>query len=495
MLAFCVGRSTGSTKRIISLVPNVTEMLFAIGAGPQVVAVSTYDVEPPEVRSLPTVGALLDPDTEKIISLRPDLVITYGSQSELQAQLKSANIPFFDYRHAGLDHIMATMRELGQRTGHVQQAEKAARSLEAAIDAVKKRVAGKPRPRTLLVFGREPGSLRNIYASAGRGFLHDMLVAAGGEDVLSDIDKESAQINTEMILARRPDVILELNAANRLNDADMKKTIEPWMALSSVPAVKNHRVVLLLGPGLTVPGPRVIQGIERWRRRYTREDPGLLVNGQGFRVDAARAQAAVSARRRRLADDDERSVRSRGDARGPARAARGAGASRAAAAARGPAAVAVLERPVRDRSCGAAIAGFVAEGFTHVAFGDLFLEDVRQYRVDRLAESGLEPLFPIWKTKSTADLAREMIEGGLQARLTCVDPRKLDRSFAGRTFDQPAAARPAGRRRPVRRKRRIPFVCVRWADVRPSDSPYRLARSSIETASCSRTCTLMIANR
>ncbi|MFM8535582.1 MAG: ATP-binding protein [Acidimicrobiia bacterium] len=82
-----------------------------------------------------------------------------------------------------------------------------------------------------------------------------------------------------------------------------------------------------------------------------------------------------------------------------------------------------------------AMTGFVKDTFTHVAFGDLFLEDGRRYREDRLAGSGLEPLFPIWKTKPTADLARDMIEGGLQARLTCVDPRKLDRSFAGRTFD------------------------------------------------------------
>lgn len=82
-----------------------------------------------------------------------------------------------------------------------------------------------------------------------------------------------------------------------------------------------------------------------------------------------------------------------------------------------------------------AVDGFVAGGFTHVAFGDLFLEDVRRYREDRLAGSGLAPLFPIWKTKPTADLARDMIEAGLQARLTCVDPRKLDRSFAGRAFD------------------------------------------------------------
>ena len=97
-----------------------------------------------------------------------------------------------------------------------------------------------------------------------------------------------------------------------------------------------------------------------------------------------------------------------------------------------------------------AITGFVDEGFTHVAFGDLFLEDVRQYRVDRLAQSGLEPLFPVWKTKPTADLAREMIDGGLQARLTCIDPRKLDRTFAGRSFDDqllrdlPAGVDPCG---------------------------------------------------
>jgi uncharacterized protein (TIGR00290 family) len=83
-----------------------------------------------------------------------------------------------------------------------------------------------------------------------------------------------------------------------------------------------------------------------------------------------------------------------------------------------------------------AIAGFVADGFTHVAFGDLFLEDVRRYREQRMAGSGLEPLFPIWKTKPTADLAQDMIAAGLQARLTCIDPRKLDRSFAGRSFDR-----------------------------------------------------------
>ena len=101
---------------------------------------------------------------------------------------------------------------------------------------------------------------------------------------------------------------------------------------------------------------------------------------------------------------------------------------------------------------GTAVRSLVGDGFTHVAFGDLFLEDVRRYREDRLAGTGLTPLFPLWKIKSTAELAREMIDGGLEARLTCVDPRVLDRSFAGRRFDAallrdlPAAVDPCGER-------------------------------------------------
>jgi uncharacterized protein (TIGR00290 family) len=85
---------------------------------------------------------------------------------------------------------------------------------------------------------------------------------------------------------------------------------------------------------------------------------------------------------------------------------------------------------------GAAVARLVGDGFTHVAFGDLFLEDVRRYREERLAGTGLEPLFPLWRTTPTRELALEMIDGGLRAWLTCVDPRKLDASFAGHAFDR-----------------------------------------------------------
>jgi uncharacterized protein (TIGR00290 family) len=104
-----------------------------------------------------------------------------------------------------------------------------------------------------------------------------------------------------------------------------------------------------------------------------------------------------------------------------------------------------------EAAMGAALAAASRDGVTVVAFGDLFLEDVRRYREERMAGTGLTPLFPLWGEPTDA-LARRMIAGGLRARLTCVDPRQLPASFAGRTFDEalladlPATCDPCGER-------------------------------------------------
>lgn len=89
---------------------------------------------------------------------------------------------------------------------------------------------------------------------------------------------------------------------------------------------------------------------------------------------------------------------------------------------------------VYERAMAEAVGRAVGEGFTHAAFGDLFLEDVRRYREEKLAGTGLTPIFPLFGA-DTPVLAREMIAAGLRARLTCVDPKQLDRRFAGREFD------------------------------------------------------------
>jgi cobalamin transport system substrate-binding protein len=248
--------------RIVSIIPATTEMLFAMGAGDRVVAVSSYDHFPADVERLPRVGALIDPNVERILTLKPDLVVVYETQTDLKTQLDRAKIPYYAYAHRGLPDITETIRSLGAIVGVPAEAGALATRLERQLADIRARVAASPRPKTLLIFGRERGSLRNIDASGGEGFLHDMVQTAGGADVLADMARQSVMMSTEMVLARAPDVIIELRSSND----DMNPDLRAWNVLSSVPAVRNHRVYLLQGEEFVVPGPRVAMATERIAR-------------------------------------------------------------------------------------------------------------------------------------------------------------------------------------------------------------------------------------
>jgi len=261
----CLARILGAAdppQRIVSLIPAVTEMVFAIGGGARIVGVSDYDKFPAEVSRLAKVGGLLDPSVERILGLKPDLVVVYNTQVELKQRLDRAGIPYFSYQHRALADVMMTVRLIGARIGSVERAETLATQIERSLATIRGSVAMLPRPRTMLVFERDPSSLRNMSASAGYGFLHDMLEAAGGEDVFGDIKRESVQATTEMILARKPDVIIELRYGTRV-PADPARELQAWNTLSSVPAVKNRRVYLLTGDEFVVPGPRVVDATQR----------------------------------------------------------------------------------------------------------------------------------------------------------------------------------------------------------------------------------------
>jgi iron complex transport system substrate-binding protein len=244
-------------KRIVSLIPAVTEMLFVIGAGDQVVGVSSFDKYPAEVETRQKVGGLFDPNFERILSLRPDMVITYGSQDELTTRLKAANIPWFSYRHGGLADVTSTIRTLGAQTGHAERAKLVATQVEAELAAVKARSAGRPRPRTLIVIGREDGSMRGLFVSGGVGFLHDLVELAGGTNVMADAKREGLQLSSEQLLVRAPDVVIELRAEGW---SDTRRTAElaVWKQ-ASIPAAKSGRIYILNDPSLVVPGPRVGQ--------------------------------------------------------------------------------------------------------------------------------------------------------------------------------------------------------------------------------------------
>jgi iron complex transport system substrate-binding protein len=156
------------------------------------------------------------------------------------------------------------MRALGDRIGAKPAADAAAGRIETQLAAIRARVAGRPRPTTLLIFGRDAGALRHIDASGGYGFLHDVLEVAGGTDVLGDLKQQSVDVSTEMILRRAPEAIIELHYGESLKPERLEDERKVWNALASVPAVKNNRVYLLSGDEFVVPGPRIVIAAERF---------------------------------------------------------------------------------------------------------------------------------------------------------------------------------------------------------------------------------------
>ncbi len=175
-------------------------------------------------------------------------------------------MPIYDYVHSGLADITQTMRALGARIGMNAAADAAATRIEQRLAEVGRRVTGQPRPSTLLVFGREQGTLRRIHASGGYGFLHDVLELAGGTDVMNDLRKQSVEMSTEVILIRKPEIILELHYGDSMTAPSLDAERLVWNGLPSLPAVRNKRVYLLAGDEFVVPGPRIVVAAERFAR-------------------------------------------------------------------------------------------------------------------------------------------------------------------------------------------------------------------------------------
>jgi iron complex transport system substrate-binding protein len=253
-------QAPAAPQRIVSLIPSATEMLFAIGAGPRVIGVGNFDRYPPEAQTRTKVGGLIDPDIERILSLKPDLVVIYATQTDLRTQMERARIPIYLYQHSGLADITDTIRTIGARVGSERAGQELAHRIEDDIASTRQRVAGKPRPRTLLVFGRDAETLRGVYASGGLGFLHDMLETAGGLNVFADVKRQSVQATTEVMLTRAPDAIVEIG----IDTASSKeRNLGAWDARASIPAVRTHRIYQIRGDEMMNPGPRVAQAIRR----------------------------------------------------------------------------------------------------------------------------------------------------------------------------------------------------------------------------------------
>ena len=175
-----------------------------------------------------------------------------------------AGIQTFNYRHGITDAILGTfdtITALGSATGHEAQARELVVRMTTDLDRVRMRVAGLDRPRTMLVIGRQPGTLQGIYVQGGSGFLNELLEIAGGQNVFEDVKRESVQPSSETMLRRAPDVLLELRATEPAGDYP-GGDLNVWNTLASIPAVRDRRLHSIVGDYVVVAGPRLAEGAE-----------------------------------------------------------------------------------------------------------------------------------------------------------------------------------------------------------------------------------------
>jgi ABC-type Fe3+-hydroxamate transport system substrate-binding protein len=264
LLAAGASAAGAPAERIVSTAPSLTETLFALGAGDQVVGVTTFCIYPEEARSRTKVGGFADANVEQIVALRPDLVVMVEGRRVLAERLAPFGIPTLVLDPSHLSGIFDAIRALAEASGRAEPGERLVAKIEADLAAVQRSVEGRARPRALLLVGRSPGSLSGLYAVGPASFLGELLERAGGENVLADSAAAYPKVSLEQVLARDPDVIVELIGMERGDrEAFERETRELWSSHPNLTAVRRDAVRVLADDRLLQPGPRVAETIRR----------------------------------------------------------------------------------------------------------------------------------------------------------------------------------------------------------------------------------------
>lgn len=247
--------------RIVSTAPSNTEILFALGAGPQVVGVTTFCNFPPEAAECDKVGGF-SPRTisqERIIGLKPDLVLTTGRiQIPLTESLRKLGLNVLSYDADTLEAVIRNIRLLGQAVGRVEEAEALASACEQRQFRVRQRFERLPeasKPRLLLLVSEDP-----LMAAGPKTFAGQMLELAGGRNVLAEVEQEFPRVSEEEIVRRDPEVIV---IWRRGHDESQKEWFRDRPAWKKIEAVRNGRILTIDDDLIARAGPRLFDGLER----------------------------------------------------------------------------------------------------------------------------------------------------------------------------------------------------------------------------------------
>ena len=233
-------------RRIISLSPSTTEVLYGVGAFDRVVAVTEYDEYPPEVAQLPKVGGWSNTNLEQIATLKPDLVILTESQAPLiKDKLDSLGLRVVVVPSYTVADALASITQIGAATGQDAEAQKLLEETRARLEEVRARTKDLKRPRVLCVVDRVPGTLRGLYTATEGSFIDELIEIAGGDSIAPPAATGFGQINKEAVATLDPDIIIDMAMGGSKDTKLAEDPVEVWRELSSVRAVREGRVLPL----------------------------------------------------------------------------------------------------------------------------------------------------------------------------------------------------------------------------------------------------------
>jgi iron complex transport system substrate-binding protein len=241
-------------QRIISLAPSITETLFALNLADRVVGVTSYCDFPAAAQAKEKVGDTLKPNLERIIALKPDLVlISTASQLEkITRQLDQLSIPVFVTNPKTMREVIASIRKIGEITNAQPRADEIAATMQRRLAAVRPPL-NQPAPRVFYLLQLEP-----LITAGQNTFINDLITAAGGESISSGEKADYPQFSREAVIARAPEVIVvpESHGLELVNTEAVKQ------AFAATPAIKNNRIVRVNPDLIARPGPRIVEGLE-----------------------------------------------------------------------------------------------------------------------------------------------------------------------------------------------------------------------------------------
>ena len=255
-----------SPHRIVSVAPSITEILFALGAGDQVVGVTTYCKYPEVAKTRPKIGGYTTPNVEAILALRPDQVFMVKNRPDVAQKLRSTGIDVLEIQADNLSGIYDSIQKISEKIGVPARGRSLIESIERQLKEVSEKPAAGPKTRVLFVVGRTPGTVLDLSVVGHGSYLSELIALAGGENVFADAVVPYPQVSMEEVIRRNPDVIIDMGHNEIMTDVQKQTVKQLWKRYSFLRAVKQDKVFPISADYFVTPGPRVVQAVRDIRR-------------------------------------------------------------------------------------------------------------------------------------------------------------------------------------------------------------------------------------